>query len=64
MDEDFISKLEWIYDVKCPICGSKASFRITGINKFVSDICGHPEIEKLIYERENQCHLGDEDSSV
>jgi hypothetical protein len=51
MDNDFISKLNWIHDVTCPVCGVKASYRITGVNKFVSESCGHPEMENLLNER-------------
>ena len=55
------SDLDYIYDVVCPVCGSKPSYRITGINSdglIVSHseelYCPHPELEDLIHLREEQ----------
>jgi hypothetical protein len=46
--------LDWVHDVKCPVCGTKASYKMTGKTSYVTVSCGHPESEKLIEERENQ----------
>jgi hypothetical protein len=54
MDQDFFQKLEWIHNVKCPVCGTKASFVIIG-HSYRTDCCGHPQIEKIIHERELEC---------
>ena len=49
---NFYEKLKLIHNVKCPVCGSKPDFIITGNNTYKTETCGHIEIQKIITERE------------
>lgn len=51
------SEMDYIYDVLYPICGSRPSYTITGLNPdgrittFQESSCGHSELENFIEER-------------
>jgi hypothetical protein len=47
---DFIKKLDFAHDVYCPICGTKASYVLTGGHGFNSIYC-HEELNELIDRR-------------
>lgn len=48
-----IEDIDYIHDVVCPICETKATYKITG-KGFVSQTCGHKEVENLIEQREDE----------
>jgi hypothetical protein len=54
MKKELIRKLEWIHNVVCPVCSSKASFTITGPSAWESNLCCHEELEKLVRQREKE----------
>lgn len=51
-----VSEMDYIYDVICPVCGSRPSYTITGYNadgrvtSFNESTCGHTELKNLIEE--------------
>ena len=48
--KDFIKQLDMAHDVVCPVCGSKASYVLTGGHGFRSEYC-HDELNELIDQR-------------
>ena len=52
MNDALRKRLDAIYDVRCPVCGAKASWHPTSTG-FESMTCGHREVEDLIEAREN-----------
>ncbi|WP_123910357.1 MULTISPECIES: hypothetical protein [Flavobacterium] len=54
------SEMDFIYNVKCPICGSKPSYQATsirpngGISTFTQMSCGHEDLEKIIEKRHSE----------
>jgi len=53
MNTKFNNFLVYAHDVKCPVCGTKASFTLTGTTSFNSNYCGHLELEMIVEERLN-----------
>jgi hypothetical protein len=56
MTKKFLKKLDWIHDVSCPLCGTKASYVIIG-EKFRTEGCNHDQFHQLIKDREIQMGL-------
>ena len=49
------SDLDYIYNVKCPVCGYVPGYEITGKNSYKEiNCCGHEELADLIYQRETE----------
>ena len=54
------SDLDFIYNIVCPVCGSKPTYQVTGINSdglitnYIQNKCGHEALEKIIQDRENK----------
>ena len=49
------SDLDYIYNVKCPVCGYVPGYEITGENSYNEiNCCGHEELNALIHQRENE----------
>jgi hypothetical protein len=57
MTEEFLKKLDWIHNVSCPVCGTKASYVITGPETFNTEGCNHDQFHQIIKERELQMGL-------
>lgn len=51
MDDNFRKRLDAIHDVRCPICGTKASWVQTSENGYKTLTCGHEEVMKIINDR-------------
>jgi hypothetical protein len=47
---NFIEQLNLAHKVVCPVCGSKASYVLTGGHSFKSEFC-HEELNDLIDQR-------------
>lgn len=57
---NLLSKLTEAYNVSCPVCNRRWSFKITGGTSWVKEqYCGHSEMESLIAARENQLIIGE-----
>ncbi|OXA83701.1 hypothetical protein B0A56_00850 [Flavobacterium columnare NBRC 100251 = ATCC 23463] len=54
------SDLDFIYNVVCPVCGSKPSYQATGIRPdggittYTQKTCVHKELKELIKCREDE----------
>lgn len=46
--------LDFIYNIECPVCGSKPTYTMTGVHSYKQHSCGHAELEKLIQQRERE----------
>jgi DNA-directed RNA polymerase subunit RPC12/RpoP len=54
MKYETIKMLEYVYDnVVCPVCGSKPEYLPTGGDSYKQISCGHPEVEQIIKQRED-----------
>ena len=48
---NFIEKLNIAHNVECPVCGTKASYILTGKTTFKTETCAHDEVIKLVDDR-------------
>ncbi|QYS90691.1 hypothetical protein JJC04_11965 [Flavobacterium covae] len=52
--------MDFIYNVVCPICGSKPTYQVTGIRPdggittYTQKSCGHEELKEIINIREGE----------
>jgi len=54
MDDNFRKRLDAIHDVRCPICGTKASWVQTSDNGYKTLTCCHEELVKIISDRSDK----------
>jgi hypothetical protein len=54
------SDMDFVYNVVCPVCGTKPSYQATcirpdgGIATYKDSTCGHSEVKNLIDQRHNE----------
>ncbi len=58
MNDLMRKRLDAVHDVRCPICGAKASWVQTSEDGFQTLTCGHEEVIRIINDRSNLIRPG------